>query len=72
MLQRLREKEVTQQLTHPEMGSMVAIQKQIEDVLTSSSISDAEKVNLLDQAREPFVKMKKTFTRHEHCHQLLT
>ena len=58
MLERLREKQVTQQLTHPEMGSMVAIQKQIEDVLTSSSISDAEKVNLLDRARVRFVKMK--------------
>ena len=58
MLERLREKQVTQQLTQPEMGSMVAIQKQIEDVLTSSSISDAEKVNLLDRARVRFVKMK--------------
>ena len=57
MLERLREKKVTEQLANPEMTSMIEIQHQIEGLLNNSKLSDEEKVILLDRARERFAKL---------------
>ena len=47
VLDRLRQKQIAQEIQQPELSAMVKIRAQIKDALSSSKLSDPEKLDIL-------------------------
>ena len=58
VLERLRQKQLSQAIQQPELSSMVNIKAHIEDMLNNSTLSDEEKLQLLERAQERYGKLK--------------
>ena len=50
VLDRLRQKQIAQEIQQPELSAMVKIRTQIEDTLSSSKLTDTEKLDILVRA----------------------
>ena len=58
VLDRLRQKQIAQEIQQPELSAMVKIRSQIEDTLSSSKLTDTEKLDILERAQEKYGKLK--------------
>ena len=58
VLDRLRQKQIAQEIQQPELSAMVKIRAQIEDTLSSSKLTDTEKLDILERAQEKYGKLK--------------
>ena len=58
VLDRLRQKQIAQEIQQPELSAMVKIRTQIEDALSSSKLTDTEKLDILERAQEKYGKLK--------------
>ena len=58
VLDRLRQKQIAQEIQKPELSAMVKIRTQIEDRLRSSKLTDTEKLDILERAQEKYAKLK--------------
>ena len=52
VLDRLRQKQIVQEIQKPELSAMVKIQAKLEDTLRSSKLTDTEKLDILERAQE--------------------
>ena len=57
VLDRLRQKQIAQEIQQPELSAMVKIRAQIEDTLNNSKLTDAEKLDILERAQEKYGKL---------------
>ena len=46
MLDRLRQKQITQEIQQPELSAMVKIRTQIEDARNNNKLSDTDKMDI--------------------------
>ena len=51
VLDRLRQKQIAQEIQQPELSAMVKIWAQIEDTLNYSKLTDTEKLDILERAQ---------------------
>ena len=58
VLDRLRQKQIAQEIQQPELSEMVKIRAQIEDTLNNSKVTDTEKLDILERAQEKYGKLK--------------
>ena len=58
VLDRLRQKQIAQEIQQPELSAMVKIRTQIEDTLSNSKLNDTEKLDILERAQEKYGNLK--------------
>ena len=64
VLDRLRQKQITQSFQQPQLTNLVQIQTHIEDLLGNTKLSDDAKVALLQRAQNRFSQFKAAMTPH--------
>ena len=51
VLDRLRQKQIDQEIQQPELSAIVKIRAQIEDTLNNTKLTDIEKLDILERAQ---------------------
>ena len=57
VLDRLRQKQIGQEIQQPELSARVKIRTQIEDTLSNSKLTDTENLDILERAQEKHIKL---------------
>ena len=52
VLDRVRQKQIANEIQQPELSAKVKIRSQIEDTFNNSKLTDTEKLDILERARE--------------------
>ena len=58
VLDSLRQKQIGQEIQQPELIAIVKIRAQIEDTLSSSNLTETEKLDNLERTQEKYGKLK--------------
>jgi len=65
LLDRLRQKQIAQSIVQPELNNMLQIQREIEEILKKSNLSDEEKGNILIQSHARYQKFNELLNSRE-------
>ena len=58
LLERMRQKQISEAIQYPQLSSMVNLTAHIEDLLKASDLTDVQKLHMLQQAQERYTKLK--------------
>ena len=62
-MDRLRQKQIAQEIKQPELSAMVKIRTQIEYTINNRKLTDTEKLNILQRAQEKYGKLEESVRR---------
>ena len=63
VLDRLRQKQIAQEIHQPELSASVKMRNQIEHTLSNSNLTDTEKLDILERAQERYGNLKDSMRR---------